>query len=261
MIREEKRWITPEPVELPEFVGEVQEETTASAVAGDLTLDGDERKKPPDTKSPDTEPVEKPVERPVDKPVADPVADPVAEPVAKPVEKPVDKPADKPVAEPVELPDIDPIWQPWGATQPQKPPSLIDKSKPVAPKPLTIIDTTGKSVEDLMRTTGMTAAQLSSAGKDVLSPQQKRDLDKYYEPPEFTKKLSEANKKVSELMEHPVVQFGKNIVEQAAYIGVMSRLFGSSGSTIKQQAPKPTPQPKGSGNVIDIKDYLKAVGK
>lgn len=64
MIREEKRWIAPEPVVLPEFVGEVQEETTAGAVAGeDMTLDGGGGKGSPATEpatAPATEPATEP---------------------------------------------------------------------------------------------------------------------------------------------------------------------------------------------------------
>ena len=243
MMKEEKRWITPAPVELPEFVGEVQEETTAGAVEGELTLDGDGRKNPPDTGAATETATEA---------ASNTATNTATETATETATKTTTETATKTTT----VPDIDPIWQPWGAAQPQKPPSLIDKSKPVAPKPLTIIDTTGKSVEDLMVAYNMTAAQLSSAGKKVLSPQQKRDLDKYYVPPEFSKKLSEANKWVSEAMEHPVVQFGKRVVEEAAYIGVLNKLFGSSGSVAK-----PAPQTKGADKVIDLSDYRKAVGK
>ena len=143
MIREEKRWITPEPVVLPEFVGEVQEETTAGAVEGeDLTLDGgggdnnnsngegnkqeqeqeqesyayETETEPATSKSTETAPAYKP------KPVFTP--SPTLEPDTAPGVGVLKKPE----------PAIDPVWQPWGATQPQTVPSLISKAKPLENK-------------------------------------------------------------------------------------------------------------------------------
>ena len=255
MIREEKRWITPAPVELPEFVGEVQEETTAGAVEGDLTLDGDERKKPPDTESPDTEPVEKPVEKPVerpaDKPVADPVADPVAEPVAKPVEKPVDKPADKPVAEPVALPDIDPIWQPWGATQPQKPPSLIDKSKPVAPK----VETPTSKSTPIADFFGR-LSEAATGGKTGIEGSGET-ISRLFGGSETARKVGEGLAKAGQKLAEAEI----GVLKQAGTMGLWGIFTGVSSVNKSPEIPKATQTPKGSGNVIDIKDYLKAVGK
>ena len=166
MAREEKRWITPDPVVLPEFVGEVQEETTASAVEGDdLTLDGGGGKGSPATEpatAPATEPATEPATAPATEPAykPSPVLEPVTEPAYKPspvftpipVLEPVTKPAYKPspvfTPSPVLEPDtapgvgvlkkpkpaIDPVWQPWGATQPQTVPSLISKAKPLENK-------------------------------------------------------------------------------------------------------------------------------
>ena len=252
MIREEKRWISPAPVVLPEFVGEVQEETTASAVAGDdLTLDGDERKKPPDTKSPDTEPVEKPVERPVDKPVADPVADPVAEPVAKPVEKPVDKPVDKPVAEPVELPDIDPIWQPWGATQPQKPPSLIDKSKPVAPK----VETPTSKSTPIADFFGR-LSEAATGGKTGIEGSGET-ISRLFGGSETARKVGEGLAKAGQKLAEAEI----GVLKQAGTMGLWGIFTGGSSVNKSPETPKPAPQTKGAEKVINIKDYLKAVGK
>jgi len=249
MMKEEKRWITPEPVVLPEFVGEVQEETTASAVAGDdLTLDGDGRKKPPDTESPDTEPVSKPV----------------AKPVAEPVAKPVDKPADKPVAEPTPLPDIDPIWQPWGATQPQKPPSLIDKSKPVAepvngkPKitPRDIWDYETKFIED----TGYTwyGGEASSANLQKVFDIGKNTADKIVNA---TRALGVAE--FAALTAPLAVSAGKaaiakgssSVASKSAENVISIADYLKAGSSSNQLAPK------GVEKVISIADYLKAVGK
>ena len=136
MIREEKRWITPEPTILPEFEGEVQEETTASAVAGDdLTIDGGGGKV-----SPATEPATAPATEPATEPATAPATEHATEPAYKP--SPVFTPS--PVLEPDTAPGvgvlkkpepaIDPVWQPWGATQPQTVPSLISKAKPLENK-------------------------------------------------------------------------------------------------------------------------------
>lgn len=136
MIREEKRWITPDPVVLPEFVGEVQDETTASAVAGDdLTIDGGGVKG-----SPAVEPATAPATEPATEPATAPATEPATEPAYKP--SPVFTPS--PVLEPDTAPGvgvlkkpepaIDPVWQPWGATQPQTVPSLVSKAKPIENK-------------------------------------------------------------------------------------------------------------------------------
>jgi len=146
MIKEEKRWITPEPVVLPEFVGEVQEETTASAVAGDdLTLEGGGGKGSPATEpatAPATEPATEPATAPATEPAYKP--SPVLEPVTEPAYKPSPVFTPSPVLEPDTAPGvgvlkkpepaIDPVWQPWGATQPQTVPSLISKAKPLENK-------------------------------------------------------------------------------------------------------------------------------
>ena len=136
MMKEEKRWITPEPVVLPEFVGEVQEETTASAVKGeDLTLDGGGGKDSHDTGAETNAETETETET-----ATAPATEPATEPAYKP--SPVFTPS--PVLEPDTAPGvgvlkkpepaIDPVWQPWGATQPQTVPSLISKAKPLENK-------------------------------------------------------------------------------------------------------------------------------
>ena len=270
MIREEKRWITPDPVVLPEFVGEVQEETTASAVAGDLARDGDERIKPPDTESPDTEPVEKPVEKPINKPVADPVAEPVAKPVekpvAKPVEKPVDKPADKPVAEPTPLPDIDPIWQPWGATQPQKPPSLIDKSKPTTttepitnkPKitPRDVWDYETKFIEE----TGYTwyGGEASRANLQKVFGISKDKADTVVNATRalgVAELLAMTAPMAASSIKTAIAKGGSSVASKGSEKVISIADYLKAGSSSNQLATK------GAEKVINIKDLLKAVGK
>ena len=136
MMKEEKRWITPEPAVLPEFVGEVQEETTASAVKGDdLTLDGGGGKDSHDTGAETNAETETETET-----ATAHATEPATEPAYKP--SPVFTPS--PVLEPDTAPGvgvlkkpepaIDPVWQPWGATQPQTVPSLISKAKPLENK-------------------------------------------------------------------------------------------------------------------------------
>ena len=136
MMKEEKRWITPEPVVLPEFVGEVQEETTASAVKGDdLTLDGGGGKDSHDTGAETNAETETETET-----ATAHATEPATEPAYKP--SPVFTPS--PTLEPDTAPGvgvlkkpkpaIDPVWQPWGATQPQTVPSLISKAKPLENK-------------------------------------------------------------------------------------------------------------------------------
>lgn len=140
MIREEKRWITPDPVVLPEFVGEVQEETTASAVAGedlplDLTLDGDGGKRTPDTGT-STETATEPAAEPATAPATESATEPAYKPSPVFTPSPTLEPDTAPGVGVLKKPEpaIDPVWQPWGATQPQTVPSLISKAKPLENK-------------------------------------------------------------------------------------------------------------------------------
>ena len=139
MMKEEKRWITPEPVVLPEFVGEVQEETTASAVAGDdLTLDGDGGKDSHNTGTENETETETVAETETET-----ATEPATEPATAPAYKPSPVFTPSPVLEPDTAPGvgvlkkpepaIDPVWQPWGAPNYTVQP-LSNKAKPLENK-------------------------------------------------------------------------------------------------------------------------------